>query len=534
MLTARRPLGRLFYLLLTLGLTLAGAQAQGPTTTTVSDVVYRADGTPAAGTLLISWPAFSTGSGQAVAAGTTSVTLGSGGTLSVALVPNAGATPAGTVYVVVYQLNDGTVKTEYWLVPTSSPTTIAAVRTVLGGAGSATQIASQQYVNSVVASKANDTAVVHLSGSETVSGAKQFAVAPSVPTPTQATDAVNKAYVDAAVSTSGGGTFVSKAGDTMTGALTLAGDPTAPNQAASRHYVDTGLAAKADVIAGLVPATELGTGTASSATCLVGNGTWGPCGSSSNAIQIQSVPVDTAAPSDNQVITYVASLGKYQPRAGGGVTAGMQAVKYSVDFNWSQTAAADLTTAGVKTVSLAACPLGVKGSEPSYYVYISGTGTAEAVLVTGGTCAGNGAAGTLQFTTVNSHASGYTVGSASSGLQESIIGARIVPANPTDIPQAGSVVVPPGELNLYAPVAIRSSDVTIDFSGSIVNCWMNDTCIFVGGGGAGIDYFDITLVSPRGRPMVVGGQHPVYRGECPEDENLQRLYSNRADGGHVQ
>ena len=224
MFTARRLLGRLFYLLLTLGLALAGARAQGPTTTTISDVVYRADGTPAAGTLLISWPAFSTASGQAVAAGTTSVTLGSGGTLSVALAPNAGATPAGTVYVVVYQLNDGTVKTEYWLVPTSSPTTIAAVRTVLGGTGSATQIASQQYVNTVVAGKANDTAVVHLAGSETVSGLKQFAVAPSVPTPTQATDAVNKAYVDAAVSTSGGGAFVSKAGDTMSGALALAGE----------------------------------------------------------------------------------------------------------------------------------------------------------------------------------------------------------------------------------------------------------------------------------------------------------------------
>src|SRR6059058_71865 len=117
--------GRLFCLLLCV---LAGlvSQAQSPATTTISDTVYRADGTPAAGTLLISWPTFSTASGQAVASGTKSVTLGTGGSLSVALVPNAGAAPANTFYTVVYQLIDGTVKTEFWSVGTTSPTTVGS------------------------------------------------------------------------------------------------------------------------------------------------------------------------------------------------------------------------------------------------------------------------------------------------------------------------------------------------------------------------------------------------------------------------
>src|SRR5881394_631004 len=138
--------GRLFCLLLCV---LAGlvSQAQSPATTTISDTVYRADGTPAAGTLLISWPTFSTASGQAIAGGTKSVTLGTGGALSVALVPNAGATPATTVYTVVYQLSDGTVKTEFWVVPTSSPATVAAIRTTLGSRGVATSLASKQYVD---------------------------------------------------------------------------------------------------------------------------------------------------------------------------------------------------------------------------------------------------------------------------------------------------------------------------------------------------------------------------------------------------
>ena len=111
--------------------------AQTPTTTTISDIVYRADGGLAGGTLLISWPTFSTAAGQAVAAGRKSVTLGPGGVLSVALVPNTGSTPAGTFYTVVYQLDDGTVKTEYWIVTSTSPATIAAVRTILGSGNSA-------------------------------------------------------------------------------------------------------------------------------------------------------------------------------------------------------------------------------------------------------------------------------------------------------------------------------------------------------------------------------------------------------------
>jgi hypothetical protein len=85
----RRQLGRLFFLLLIAGI----SHGQGPATTVVSDVVFRADSTPAAGTLLISWPAFITTNGEAVAAGTKSVTLGTQGALSVALIPNTGVTP---------------------------------------------------------------------------------------------------------------------------------------------------------------------------------------------------------------------------------------------------------------------------------------------------------------------------------------------------------------------------------------------------------------------------------------------------------
>lgn len=48
--------------------------------------------------------------------------------------------------------------------------------------------------------KANDSAVVHKTGNESISGIKTFADSPVVPTPTTATQAANKQYVDDAIS----------------------------------------------------------------------------------------------------------------------------------------------------------------------------------------------------------------------------------------------------------------------------------------------------------------------------------------------
>jgi hypothetical protein len=177
----------LVYWLLWAGMVWA-AFAQGVTTTTVQGTVYLANGQPAAGTLQISWPSFTTAAGQAIAAGRTMVAIGAEGSVSVNLAPNQGAFPGGLFYTVIYNLSDGSVHTEYWTIPVAAQTTIGAVRAQILPAA-------------------------------------------------QATQAVNKAYVDQAIATVQASELTANGGN-LTGPLYLSGDPTTPLQAADKHYVD--------------------------------------------------------------------------------------------------------------------------------------------------------------------------------------------------------------------------------------------------------------------------------------------------------
>src|SRR5689334_8310747 len=89
-----------------------------PTLTTISDTLYRADGTKFRGTVSITWQAFNQGA-IPVKAGYKEITVGSNGVFSVQLAPNVGATPAGTAYRVKYTLQLGQVREASWTVPAS-------------------------------------------------------------------------------------------------------------------------------------------------------------------------------------------------------------------------------------------------------------------------------------------------------------------------------------------------------------------------------------------------------------------------------
>lgn len=157
-----------------LALGVRAQQPLAPAKTQISDVLYRADGNPATGALVISWPAFETADKKAVAAGTLTALLGNDGSVSLELAPNFGATPAGSHYTVVLRLDDGTSSTEYWTVPVVSPTTIGAIRSTLLPSETAMQVVSKTYLDSQVSGLAVDGQVVHLNGDESIAGVKTF------------------------------------------------------------------------------------------------------------------------------------------------------------------------------------------------------------------------------------------------------------------------------------------------------------------------------------------------------------------------
>ena len=546
MFEARRPVGRLFFWVLVIAMTAsairlaarelsaspsgrpassaspkaraaaapmpraASSPAQsGPAMTNVIDTVYQADGTPAQGVLIITWPAFVTANGAEVVSGQLNATLGTNGALSVELAANAGGTPVGAYYSVVYQLGPGNVRTEYWVVPTSSPATLAQVRTT-PGAGTAAQPVSMQYVDAGLAAKANDNAVLHLAGTETVTGTKIFSAAPNVPAPVGTSDVTNKAYVDASIAAVGAGSYLATAGGSMTGPLTLSSNPTAPLQAAPKQYVDASVTVKADLVGGLVPTSELGSGTPSGLNCLLGNGAWGSCGSSANATAIQSIPVAAGAPGNGQVLTYSSTSGQYAPLTPSGgagsvsvTPSGSQSItqpqgtQFSVNNqsgfryvtasdNWSASPSGNLTGGTQATVTLSPCPLGVDTSGFSiYYVYVSGQATPDPVMVTGGTCVAGAASGTVVFTPRNSHAAGYKISSATSGIQEAINDACGIPSgaivgNPNAriiLPATGVLA---NALPVYGTIYAHCSRALIEGNGTLLSCSTRDRCMLLG------------------------------------------------------
>ena len=212
--------------------------------------------------------------------------------------------------------------------------------------------------------------------------------------------------------------------------------------------------------------------------------------------------------------------------------AGLNAIKYSTDFEWSATPVDDLGAPGAKTVHLPRCPSGVTGSESEYWVYINGTGTPEALKVTGGTCKGDERPGTLTLTTNKGHPHGYVLTSASGGLQEASIAARVALTFPEAL-QGGKVVAPPGEFRIHARVSLRTINQTVDFTGSVFECWVDDACIYVGDPKNSNLVTNVTLINPRGRPTVRHGHKPMLEvnGQKTRIFNLMTRVGVYLDGG---
>ena len=106
----------------------ASAAAQALPATRIQDVLFNADGSRIKGTADISWRGFTASDGSTLATNSIRVPIVLG-VISVDLVPNENATPAGTSYEVTYVLSSGRRYFETWVVPESgSPVTVTQVR----------------------------------------------------------------------------------------------------------------------------------------------------------------------------------------------------------------------------------------------------------------------------------------------------------------------------------------------------------------------------------------------------------------------
>jgi hypothetical protein len=120
-----------------------------------------------------------------------------------------------------------------------------------------------------------------------------------------------------------------------------------------------------------------------------------------------------------------------------------------------------------------------------YYVYVSGQGTPEPVMVTGGTCVAGAASGTVVFTPRNSHAAGYKISSATSGIQEAINDACGIPSgaivgNPNAriiLPATGVLA---NALPVYGTIYAHCSRALIEGNGTLLSCSTRDRCMLLG------------------------------------------------------
>lgn len=123
-----------------------------------------------------------------------------------------------------------------------------------------------------------------------------------------------------------------------------------------------------------------------------------------------------------------------------------------------QTPGGTLTASSPATVTMRPCPLGLNGSDANHPVYISaGTGTAEAVLITGGTCTSGISSGTIIFTPANNHSGAWTIQSATAGCQEAYYSNGGV----------GNlhILFPQGTFTTFAPCRVNASGVWISGAG---------------------------------------------------------------------
>jgi hypothetical protein len=155
------------------------------------------------------------------------------------------------------------------------------------------------------AGAASDAAVVHNTGTETVAGTKTFSASPAVPTPTLASQAANKSYVDS-VASSG----APDATTSTNGLVRLAGDLGGSGSTAAAPVISAGAISTAKLAAGAVTSNEIADGTITntdiSASAAIAK---------TKLAALNIADADIAAISESKVTNLTSDLASKQPLA---------------------------------------------------------------------------------------------------------------------------------------------------------------------------------------------------------------------------
>lgn len=195
-------------------------------------------------------------------------------------------------------------------------------------------------------------------------------------------------------------------------------------------------------------------------------------------------------------------------------------------------ASGDLSVAGTgKVVTLTPCPRGVNGTDANHRIYISGgTGTAEAALITGGTCtSGLAAGGTIVVTTANTHTGTWKVASSAGGIPEalyangsnnaivSITESVTVYATIYAVGSNNGVTIKGTNIGANTPTILRASTFSagdlFKNDGSSCSWYFKDLNISQNGGfvqtGAAIDFDHPTVAQYVNGVSIINGEYGI-------------------------
>lgn len=146
--------------------------------------------------------------------------------------------------------------------------------------------------------------------------------------------------------------------------------------------------------------------------------------------------------------------------SGGG---GLPNVYANTTYIWSQSPSGTLTGSTPATVTLTPCPVGVAGADTNHWLRVAGTGTAETVIITGGSCTSGAGSGTVQFTPANSHSAGWTLATSTNGAEEAYQVGKAA-----GIPFQVALI---GNLTFTGPLWVDVSNVqVIGYGPAVVSC----------------------------------------------------------------